>query len=111
MMKEQAKTSTAEVAGDLAAARCAGKWYASFCLGVLAMEQGNYASAIDYFANRALAVDPDSLWADGARYNLACAYEASGQRDKAIQLYQADASTPNAYGNALRARWLKEQKR
>jgi hypothetical protein len=58
-----------------------------------------------------LAVAPTSPWTPGAQYNLARAYEASGQRDKAIQLYQASGSSPGTYGNALRARWLKEQKR
>ena len=109
-LQEQAKLRAAEAARDLTEACFAGKCYASYWLGALAMEQGNYASAIDYFTNRTLAAAPTGQWSPGARYNLARAYEASGQRDKAIQLYQADASSPGAYGNALRARWLKEQK-
>ena len=111
MMQEQAKIGAAEAARDLTEACFTGKCYASYWLGALAMEQGNYASAIDYFSNRTLAVGPTSQWTLGAQYNLARAYEASGQRDKAIQLYQANGSSPGAYGNALRARWLKEQKR
>ncbi len=111
ILQEQAKIRAAEVAGGFREAYSIGKCYASYWLGELAMERGNYPSAIDYFANRTLAVAPDSPWADGAHYNLARAYEATGQREKAIQEYQAVGSSPSAYGNALRARWLKEQKR
>ncbi|GAG96848.1 unnamed protein product, partial [marine sediment metagenome] len=42
---------------------------------------------------------------DGARYNLARAYEVAGQLDKARAIYLADQS-PQSHGNRLRARWL-----
>ena len=61
-LQEQAKLRAAEAARDLTEACFAGKCYASYWLGALAMEQGNYASAIDYFTNRTLAAAPTGQW-------------------------------------------------
>ena len=47
---------------------------ASYWLGLVAFEQGNYASAIDYFTKRTLGADPNSPWIVGASYNTARAY-------------------------------------
>jgi hypothetical protein len=49
----------------------------------------------------------DGLWSPGARYNLARTYEASGQRDRAIQQYTENAKLDSDPGQTLRARWLK----
>jgi hypothetical protein len=79
---------------------------ASYWLGLIAMEQGNHRAAIDYFAKRVLEASPGSAWTHGARYNLARAYEAAGQPDKAIEIYESDVRSPTYRGNLLRARWL-----
>ena len=79
---------------------------ASNWLGLIAMEQGNHRAAIDYFAKRVLEASPGSAWTHGAKYNLARVYEAAGQPDKAIELYESDVRSPTYRGNLLRARWL-----
>ena len=81
---------------------------ASFWLGLIAFESGNYRSAIDYFATRTLQAWQDGPWTHAAKYNLARTYEASGQPDIAIQWYKIDSNSPTLFGNLLRARWLKE---
>jgi tetratricopeptide (TPR) repeat protein len=94
------------------------KMDASYWLGLIVAEQGNYPAAIDWFAARTLKLDPeggqapgsaDTPWAAGATYNLARAYEADGQIAKAIQTYRSDAGSPYRDGNLLRARWLESQ--
>jgi hypothetical protein len=86
----------------------AAKQAASYWLGLLAFDEQQYATAIDYLATRTLDAFPGTSWTDGARYNLARAYEAAGQSDKAIALYEADDS-PQRHGNRLRGRRLKER--
>ncbi len=92
--------------------RVRGKQDASYWLGLVAFEQGNYPSAIDYFTQRTLAAIPNSPWLVGASYNTARAYEASGQPKKAEEwYYRPQAFSPSTYGNVLRATWLGEGKR
>jgi tetratricopeptide (TPR) repeat protein len=81
---------------------------ASYWLGTIALEQQNYPVAVDYFSRRTLELHPDGPWTDGAHYNLARTYEASGQPERAIDIYQSDSS-PQKHGNRLRARRLKAQ--
>jgi hypothetical protein len=85
------------------------KQAASFWLGLVHFEQQNYPEAIDFFENRTLKGNPDGLWSAAARYNLGRSYEAIGQTDKAIALYESDKRSPQSAGNQLRARWLKER--
>jgi hypothetical protein len=70
-------------------------------------EQKDYPVAIDYFAKRTLEASPQGPWTSAARYNLARAYEAMGDAEKAIALYEADTS-PQSHGNKLRARRLRD---
>lgn len=79
---------------------------ASYWLGLIAMEQRNWRSAIDYLTTRTQQMVPNSLWTHGVRYSLARVYEASGRPQEAIQLYRADTESPGYRGNLLRARWL-----
>lgn len=81
------------------------KQIASYWLGVLAFEIGEYEEAIDFLGKRTLALDADSLWANGARFNLARAYEQLGNTKRAQKIYREDQS-PQRYGNLLRARRL-----
>jgi tetratricopeptide (TPR) repeat protein len=82
------------------------KQAASFWLGIICYEEGDYPVAIDYFSKRTLEAAPDGVWTPAAQYNLGRAYEATGQLDKAIELYEDDDS-PQRQGNLLRARRLK----
>ncbi len=82
------------------------KQNASYWLGLIALEQKNYSSAIDYLATRTLAAFPGTPWTPGAKYNLGRVFEAQGQALKAAQLYRENAEAPQGYGDLLRARWL-----
>jgi len=87
--------------------RAIAKQDASYWLGLLAFDRGNYPAAIDYLNTRVLEAAPDGPWTFGARYNLGRAYEAQGQTDAAIRAYQSDYS-PQRSGNLLRAKRLRE---
>jgi tetratricopeptide (TPR) repeat protein len=106
MPKEQQLGNVVEA--QLHAQACVrGKQAASYWLGLIAFEQGNYASAIDYFDKRTLQGVRDSQWGLGACYNLGRAYEASGQPQQAKAWYQrAEAILPASYGSLLRIGWL-----
>ncbi len=79
---------------------------AAYWLGMISQERGDYDAAIDYFAERTLKASPDGPWTNGATYNLARCYEASGQHDKAVELYRRDPASSGRAGNLLRARWI-----
>jgi hypothetical protein len=85
-----------------------GKQDASYWFGLIAYQRGNYAAAIDYFATRTLHAYPDGPWTNGSRYNLARAYEASGETRRAILQYGSDDASPGYPGDLLRAKWLQE---
>jgi tetratricopeptide (TPR) repeat protein len=109
-----------------------GKSDASYWLGLIAAEQGNCPAAIDYFAKRTLEAAASSPWMPGIHYNLARAYEALGQpqraveeylhgvpldvlvawqlgqRKQAVEKYLSGIRSPMHPGNLLRAGWLKE---
>jgi len=82
---------------------------ANYWLGLLAFERGNYPSAIDYFYKRTLEWWPGGMWTHGAKYNLARAYELTGEQKKAVLTYKSDTTSPAYHGNLLRARWLEER--
>lgn len=85
------------------------KQAATYWIGLIFFEQKDYANAIDFLEKRTLGTKPETIWNDAARYNLARTYEAAGDTAKAIDLYEADTSSPQSYGNRLRAKWLKEE--
>ena len=85
-----------------------GKVAASYWLGLIEYEQGDYVAALDYFGRRTLQFGPSVFWATGAHYNIARTWEASGQRQKAIAAYETSLLLRNDNGNLVRARWLKE---
>ena len=88
----------------------AAKQAASYWLGLIAFERGNYAAAVDYIQTRTLEAAPDGPWMAGARYNLARSLEALGQTDEAIRYYKADLSAQRQ-GNLLRAQRLESAKK
>ena len=61
-----------------------GKHDASYWLGLIAFEQGNYPSAIDYFTKRTLDAVPDSPWTPAATYNVGPRLRGPGQPKQAI---------------------------
>jgi tetratricopeptide (TPR) repeat protein len=77
---------------------------AAYWVGLLAYDDGNYATAEDWLKRRELQAS-DGPWTDGAHYNLARTYEQEGKLDEAIALLRQDAS-PQRAGNLLRARML-----
>lgn len=81
---------------------------ASYWLGIVAYERGLYEAAVEHFQTRTLKATPAGPWTYGARFNLARTYEAQGNLEKAIELYEEDTS-PQRHGNRLRAKWLKEK--
>jgi hypothetical protein len=64
---------------------------------------------VEWLNERVIGAPLPSPWLPGARYNLARSYEALGETEKAIALYEADDS-PQRHGNRLRAKWLAEAK-
>jgi tetratricopeptide (TPR) repeat protein len=84
------------------------KQHASYWLALVHYEAGNYDAAIEWLDERTIKSPLPSPWLPGARYNLARAYEALGQKEKAIAILQADDS-PQRHGNLLRAARLAKQ--
>ncbi len=81
------------------------KAHASYWLGLVHYESGQYEVAADWFRNRTLELAGENPWKAGARYNLGRCLELQGQSVAARTLYLADKS-PQRHGNLLRARWL-----
>lgn len=78
------------------------KQHASYWMGLLHQQQGNYEVARNWLATRTLERYPDGPWTHGARYNLARCDEALGALAEAIKLYRIDES-PQRHGSLLRA--------
>jgi hypothetical protein len=85
-----------------------GKQDATYWLGLMAFQRRNFPSAIYWFQAKIIEAYPNCLWTNGARYNLARAYEVSGKPDMAILLYESNTASPGYLGDLLRAKWLKE---
>jgi hypothetical protein len=83
---------------------------AAYWLGIVWLDLGAYKTATQYFGPLTLEASPNGPWSNGARYNLAQAYELLGQNDEAIKLYEADRS-PQRYGSRLKAERLKAAKK
>ena len=81
---------------------------ASYWLGLVVAQTGNYRSAEDYLKTRVLVANPGGKWEYGATYNLARVAEATGDIPMAIKLYQIHLAAPQTQGNLIRARWLME---
>jgi hypothetical protein len=81
------------------------KTHASYWLGLVHYESGQYDVAVDWLKGRTLEAAGDSPWKNGARYNLARTYEQLGKKAEASALYREDNS-PQRHGNLLRARKL-----
>jgi tetratricopeptide (TPR) repeat protein len=85
------------------------KQHATYWLGLAQYETGTYDAAVEWLQRRTIKETPDSPWLDGARYNLARAYEALGDAEQARRWYIADDDSPQRHGHLLRARRLRKQ--
>ena len=86
----------------------AAKAEASYWLGLLSYDRGNYDVSEFWLGNRTLDAAPKGPWVNGARYNLARAHEAQGDVEKAIKLLESDPqNAPQRHGNLVRAKRLR----
>jgi tetratricopeptide (TPR) repeat protein len=84
------------------------KQHATYWLGLAQYDTGKYESAVEWLERRTLKDDPDGPWKHSATYNLARAYEALGQAERARELYLADIESPQRHGNLVRARAIEQ---
>lgn len=90
---------------ELLSIRRRNKTDATYWLGLLKFEQGQPAQSIAWLENKVLSREEAQRRATGIRYNLARAYEALSENEKAAELLEGDDS-PQKHGNRLRARRL-----
>jgi hypothetical protein len=80
---------------------------ATYWLGVLTLEEGENATAVDYLGRMTLEAAPDSRWTDAARVNLARALVGLGRTEEGVRLLREDAS-PQRFGSRLLAEELEK---
>ncbi|MCP4194120.1 MAG: hypothetical protein GY768_26215 [Planctomycetaceae bacterium] len=92
------------------------KQSATYWLGLIAFERGEYQVAANYFEKRLIEAYPGSMWISGAKYNLGRCYEAMGVRDqdqasldKAIEIYKSVENSPMTPACTWRAAWVRSQ--
>lgn len=78
---------------------------ASFLLGQLQFDLGNYDSVEGWLQKRTLTNPQAARWHAAARYTLARAYQEQGKLPEAIEQLTEDG-TPMEAGNRLRVRYL-----
>jgi len=81
------------------------KQNASYWLGLMAFDRGQYDVAIDYLEKRLLALEPQTIWSSGAHHALGRAYEAKGRAENNADALQKARSIyldapPSAYTSA-----------
>jgi tetratricopeptide (TPR) repeat protein len=82
------------------------KMDATYVLGLIAFERGDFTEAIEYFGKRTVGHTKQHPWKRGAYYNLGRSYEAADQYDRALVQYRiVDPADP---GMELRAQWLEK---
>lgn len=91
------------------------KQNASFWLGLIAFERGEYKSASEHFRRRLIESYPDSIWGASAKYNLGRCWEAIALRDddqemrnQAIETYRSVLDSPWTPACTLRAALLEK---
>jgi hypothetical protein len=75
---------------------------ATYWLGVVTLEEGEYQAAVDYLGRMTLEAAPDSRWTDAARANLGRALEALGKTEEAVAVLREDGS-PQRFGSRILA--------
>ncbi len=86
------------------------KRYAQYWIAITCYELGKINSAKEYLEDE--EKDPVSLsgqlWSNAIAYNLGRIYEKSGRYEDAIARYKKNPRSPLGFGNAVRAKWVKE---
>jgi hypothetical protein len=89
---------------------------ASYWLGLMAYDRGEYGVSIDWLEVRLLQISPETVWKAGAIYNLGRAYEARGRADgqiadlkRALELYSSSTLSPNHAACQWRAQQLAKE--
>lgn len=82
------------------------KQHATWWLAIATMEEGDLGVAANFLQQRKQDA-PDDIWGEYANYQLGRLHEMAGQRNKAIELYQADQS-PQRPGSLVRAKLLSQ---
>ena len=87
-----------------------GKQDASYWLGLIAYQRGNYPAAIDYFTKRTLLFTPEGPWTAAP-----ATISPAPSRPPAIPSGPSSSTTtneasPGYLGDLLRAKWLEELK-
>jgi hypothetical protein len=88
---------------------------ASYWLGLMAFDRGEYGVSIDFLDKRLQKISPDTIWRPGAAYNLGRAYEARGHKNQsdadlrlAQQWYESLKDSPVAAACRWRALRLRQ---
>lgn len=108
VLDELARHESAEYQRNSAIMRVA-KQQATYWLGLLAYERGQYETAANYFQELVLEKAPESPWRSGASYNLARSYEAQQQPAEAAAALRAATETLQRHGNLVRAQRLEQR--
>jgi hypothetical protein len=88
----------------------AGKAAASYWLGLLSYDRGNFDVALSWLGDRTLQRASKGRWAGGARYNLARTHEALGNLEEAVKLLrETPGDAPQRHGNLVLARRLEQR--
>jgi len=106
--KERLKRMAAVIAASQTESIMQGKLAASYWLGLIQYDVGEFDAAYDYFSVRTLQIGSMVFWTPGAHYNIARTLEALGHRQEAIEKYESIELLRRNPGNLLRAHWLKE---
>jgi hypothetical protein len=92
------------------------KQNASFWLGLIAFDRGEFSVAVDYFDQRVVSAFPDGIWTSAARYNLGRSYEALARQDdkpehwkNAVEVYRSVKDSPWTAACRWRASAIKQE--
>jgi hypothetical protein len=80
--------------------------HASYFLGLVNYETGNFATSANWLERRTLDDFPQGEWRFGAKYNLARALERAGDWERARSILLVSES-PQRHGDLLRARLIR----
>ncbi|MEZ6119988.1 MAG: hypothetical protein R3C28_25920 [Pirellulaceae bacterium] len=88
---------------------------ATYWLGLMNFDEGDFTIAAEYFQKRVLDGFPNGFWNAGATYNLARTYEAISRRDnnaelksQAIELYLSESNSAGSLASQWRAKVLQQ---
>ncbi|GAB6165558.1 hypothetical protein JCM19992_15580 [Thermostilla marina] len=76
---------------------------AAYWLGLIAMEQGNFDSAVEIFQRHTLAEQEGIEWQSGVLFHLGRITQLQRNYPQAVALYQQDTFLPSRFGSLLRA--------